>query len=365
MALVIFAASRLVVATGVIFGTFLVPFVKPFPWDAGPAWYYRLLRWDSGWYLNIARNGYHDYADPSTASTVVFYPLYPLAARGVAWLLGCDVAAGLVIVANAAAPVAALLLAGLVAPSLGEETALLAVACFSFFPFSLFLSAGYTESLTLVFVLLSLLLIARQRFAAGALMAGLALATRSTGIVLLPIILLEMVRQNRQSWARLAPRLVLCALLATSGLLAYMAYLGISIGHPMAFAENQRAWHPESFADRAWAAVTLAPFASAFSDPAQALACLLVVIFLGLTLLPARRLPLPVVLYGLGSLLLPYVTLGIYNSTTRFAVMCVSAFAGMGVLGRGRLWLILPVLGLFGALLLMVSALFSQWYLGG
>jgi hypothetical protein len=363
MALAIFAASRAVIATGLVFGKiFLVPYLTPFPWDAGTAWYYRLLRWDSGWYLNIARNGYHYYSDPTIESTVVFYPLYPLAARAAAWLFGCDVATGLVIVANAAAPAAAMLFASIVAQSLGEETALVAVACFGFFPFSLFLSAGYTEPLTLFFSLLSLLLITRQRFVLAALMAGLAAATRSTGIVLLPVILLEMARQNRQSWQRLVPRLALCALLAASGLLAFMAYLGGAFGNPMAFADGQRAWHHESFANGAWAAVTLATFDGALSDPGHALACALFVIFLVLTLLPARRLPLPVVLYGLGSLLLPYFTLGIYSATDRFVLMCISGFAGMGFLGQGRPWLVLPVVGLFGALLLMVSALYSQWY---
>ena len=39
-----------------------------------------------------------------------------------------------------------------------QETALLSVACFCFFPSSLFLSAGYTEAMYLVFVLLSFIL---------------------------------------------------------------------------------------------------------------------------------------------------------------------------------------------------------------
>jgi hypothetical protein len=37
----------------------------------------------------------------------------------------------------------------------------------------------------------------------------------------------------------------------------------------------------------------------------------------------------------------------------------------MGIIGKGRPWLINIVVGLFGALLLVVSALFSQWYVVG
>jgi hypothetical protein len=43
-----------------------------------------LLRWDSGWYGAIAKDGY--WVAPGQQSPVAFFPLYPLLMRAVAWL---------------------------------------------------------------------------------------------------------------------------------------------------------------------------------------------------------------------------------------------------------------------------------------
>src|SRR5262245_27003075 len=76
-ALLIFAASRLVIVIGVKFGGL---FLRSMPvygtWNAGDAWYYRLLRWDSGFYAEILDHGYR-YREGAEQITV-FYPLYPL-----------------------------------------------------------------------------------------------------------------------------------------------------------------------------------------------------------------------------------------------------------------------------------------------
>ena len=51
-----------------------------------------MARWDSVWYLAIARHGYgHE------AARTAFYPLYPLLIRGVGTVLGSDLVAGVLI----------------------------------------------------------------------------------------------------------------------------------------------------------------------------------------------------------------------------------------------------------------------------
>jgi hypothetical protein len=42
--------------------------------------------WDSGWYFDIARQGY--YFNPAGESSIAFFPLYPLLMRAVAWPFG-------------------------------------------------------------------------------------------------------------------------------------------------------------------------------------------------------------------------------------------------------------------------------------
>jgi Gpi18-like mannosyltransferase len=356
-ALLIFAASRLVVIVGVNFGTLLVRIPDPKKWDAGTAWYHRLLRWDSGWYGAIANEGYRYSDDVSIQSPTVFYPLYPLAAYAVKSLLGINLSEALLIVANVASLVAALLMTKFFKDELGEETALLSVACFCFFPSSLFLSAGYTEAIYLVFVLLSFIFMTRRKFVLAAVLAGLSLGTRSTGIVMIPTILWEMGRRSPLPWPQLLPKMALCGLLAASGLLVYMAYLGVEFGHPLAFVTGQAAFQTGTFLDRFVSAVTLAPFR--YSDVGKFgwFLC-----FLALTIWSFRYLRFAVSLYGLGALALPYFTVDITEAMNRYVLVCLPAFMCMGILCKGRPWLTCVLIGIFAALLLQTTASFSQWY---
>jgi Mannosyltransferase (PIG-V) len=356
-ALLIFAASRLVVKVGLNFGTLLPPAATPWRWDAGPAWYHRMLRWDTVWYAGIIRNGYGYSDDASVQSATVFYPLYPLVSSALKSLLGIDEYLALLLVANVASVIVVLLMTKFFVEEVGDEVALVSLAFFSFFPSSLFLSAGYTESLCLVFILLGLILSARKKFVLASVSAGLSLGTRSTGIVLIPVILWEMWSRQAQPLPRLLPRMALCGVLAASGLLLYMAYLGVRFGHPMAFATGQSTWQGGTFLDRLVSAATLSPFRH-FDWPTSGwFLC-----FLVLTIWSFRHLRFPVSLYALATLMLPYLTLGITGSTNRFVLMCFPAFMCMGILCKGRPWLAAALIGIFGALLLFNTALFSQWY---
>ena len=100
--LLIFAASRLVVIIGVNFGKLLVRDPDPAQWDAGNAWYYRLLRWDSGWYFSIIHDGYRYSDNASVENSTVFYPLYPLVSYAVKDLFHIDGYLALLLVANVA-----------------------------------------------------------------------------------------------------------------------------------------------------------------------------------------------------------------------------------------------------------------------
>jgi Gpi18-like mannosyltransferase len=356
-ALLIFAASRLVVIVGVNFGRLLVPISDSNRTDVGPAWYDRLLRWDSEWYAAIVSHGYRYSDDPSAEGPTVFYPLYPLLTYVIKSLFGIDQFVALLLVANTAALAAALLMTKFVKNELGDETALLSLALFCFFPSSLFLSAGYTESLYLVFVLLSFILMSRKKFAPAAAMAGLSLATRSIGIVMIPVILWEMARVNILPWPRLLLKMALCGVLAASGLLVYMAYLGIAFGHPLAFVTVEAAWHDGTFLDRFVSAVTLAGFQHANPWATGWFLC-----FLALSIWSFWRLRFAVSLYALGALAVPYLTLGITDSMSRYVLVCFPAFMGMGILCKGRPWLLIAIIGIFAALLLQTAAMFSQWY---
>jgi hypothetical protein len=359
--LLVFAASRLVVVIGVRTGTLLVRDPAPGKWDAGPNWYYRLLRWDSGWYADIIRRGgYWFDGDGSVQTSVTFFPGYPLLSSAVKSVFHVDEYIALLLVANISSLLAVLLFAKLARDELGDEIALSAVALFCFFPSSMFLSAGYTESLCLVFVLLSLILVTRQKFVLSSAIAGLAMATRPTSIVLAPVILWEMWRQNTLPLSRLLPRMALCGVLAVSGLIAFMIYLGVEFEHPLAFFTNQNAWSGERFRYRLLSAVT-----NPFRDLDWRYGAFWLG-FLALMICSFRRLRPAVWLYGVGALAMPYLVQGGFiPSTDRFILMCVPGFMAMALLCKGRPWLTNALIGIFAALLLRKTALFSQWYWEG
>jgi hypothetical protein len=355
--LLIFTASRAVVAIGASFGALLPANPPPWPWDPGNAWYTRLLRWDSAWYSTIIVDGYRYTADPAPYGSTGLFPLYPLVCYVVKSLFGIDANLALFLVANLAAVAVALLMIKFVRDEIDDDVALATVALFCFFPFSLFLSAGYTESLSLMFMLLGLILARRGQFVLAAAMAGLALATRSTGIVMLPVILWEMWQRDKLPWPYLLPKMALCGLIAVSGLLAYMAYLGVAFGNPFAFATTHASWEGGTLWQRVVAAATLAPFRNFDVALGGWFVC-----FVLLTIWSFTRLRFAVSLYALGTLALPYFTVGITGSTNRFVLMCVPAFMLMGLMCRGKPWLTGALIGIFAALLATDTALFSRWY---
>ena len=348
--------SRLVVFIGVELGGLLAPNSGSGHWDAGPFWYDKLLRWDAGLFAGIIRNGYANGPDAGGLTTTGSFPLYPLLSYGVKSLLGVDEYVALLLVANAASLATALLLAKLFKDELGKETALLSSALFWFFPSSIFLSAGYSESLFLTLALLSFVLLRAERFVLAAMAAGLSLATRPVGLAMLPALLWDMWRTGRSPKKILVPKMILCGLLALAGLLGFMAFLTLRFGDPFAFLTAQNAWH-EPLSDRLLSLSLLNPFQHVNLKIGGWFFC-----FVALMVWSFWRLRTAVSLYGLGVLLIPYVTVGITDSADRFVMTCFPAFMCLGILCRKQPLLSVGLIAVFAALLLRNSALFAQWY---
>ena len=119
--------------------------------------------------------------------SIVFYPLYPLLSRLAAATFGVFAGDALLIVANLSSQAAVLRLFTRVRERFGAATALLTIALLRFFPTSFFFSAGYTEGLALMFIDGFFLLIERESWLLAAICVALTLATRATGVVLLPV----------------------------------------------------------------------------------------------------------------------------------------------------------------------------------
>ncbi|MFI4990364.1 MAG: mannosyltransferase family protein [Solirubrobacterales bacterium] len=229
-------------------------------------------RWDASWYLVIAHYGYRPDLGTFTASRDAFFPLYPLGLRGLGWLGLPLIAAGVLIsllalslalygvhrlttlelaaLARRRSGSARLLTGGLA----DADVARLAVMLTAFAPMAFFLSAVYSEALYLALSVGLFYAARRGRFALVGVLAALAGAARSTGIVLLlPALILYLYgpREDRapdQPLARgLTPRYrlrkdVLWLALAPLGLLLYMLYLGLAGGDALAPFHAQDVW---------------------------------------------------------------------------------------------------------------------------
>src|ERR1700681_273310 len=365
-ALAIYLCSRLVVFLGVVFGKTYIALGND-TWLGGTQWYHRLLRWDSEWYKIIASEGYKYDGDPGLTQTVVFYPLYPALCRLVSEVLRIEVVDAMLLVANLAALAAVLLLFKLVRDRFGDGAALATVAMISFFPSSVFLSAGYTESLALLLMVSFFLAVARERLLTAALLAGLAVATRSSGIVLFPVLLWELWRCR--SPRRFLIEAVPLSIIATSGLWLYIIYLGFAFGHPMAFADGQAAFHENStMSARLLSALTLEPFSKLnLTDVSPAgldqwFTLLFIALIAGSWFAGFSR---GMTLFAAMVLALPYLTLcggpAGFTSMARFNIVSFPLFAVMAQLTGRWPWAVAAIVGIFGGLLLMCSALFAQW----
>jgi hypothetical protein len=228
-------------------------------------------RWDSAWYLVIARYGYRPDLGSYTSSRTAFFPLYPLGLRTFTWFGLPPVLAGVLLSLAAFAlalygihRLTTLELTRTAASTLANdrvaEAARLAVLLTAFAPMAFFFSAVYSESLYLA-LSVGLFWSARHgRWAWVGVLGALAGATRSTGLVLvLPALVIYLYgpREDRPPErgtdraptlrARLRPRyrlrrdlLWLCLLPA--GVVLYGAYLALGGGDPLAPLHAQEVW---------------------------------------------------------------------------------------------------------------------------
>ena len=375
VALLILLGSRLIVGLAVLFSS---KFVQRVPGDiftdVTPRWYRYLLRWDAGWYLKIAREGYSYNGNDLTQQPVVFYPLYPALSKIVASVFGISEAAALLTVSNISILFTALLFFKLVKDEYGDEIGLYATTALCFFPTSLFFSAGYTESLTLLLIVTFFLLLKKGHFLPASIAAGCVMATRSTGIILCAPLLLELWRNRGRDLRRAIPLALTCVVLATSGLWLYMTYLWAAFGRPLAFTTDMRAWgEGTAIGSELFRAVTLQPFRHLidiwqFGPDPNTLSPWIFLLSLSLIICFRKRLTTPLLVYALGVLLLPYFTLSSsvgFVSFTRYVLLAFPLFIIAGRIFQERVWLGFSVIGLSAAMLFMYTAFYAQWYWAG
>ncbi len=289
------------------------------------------VRWDSQWYLHIAAGGYQGVRE------YAFSPLYPF----LIWLftpeVGSGAMAGLVL-SNVAFLGALVWLQGLVREEWGVDVARRTTDYLILFPFSFYFSAVYTESLFLLFTVVSFAAARRRNWMLAGL-AGLgASLTRSVGMVLVLPLLYEFWR-SRERWAK-SWRIGLVFV----GPAIFALYQYFREGDPFLFLQAQRI---------GWDRVTTWPwvgFVAAFKQmathPYPAYSQVITVLdlsssllFLALILWMIFRFPPAYALYSGAAYLLSVTapSLGAVSpllSMSRLVLVLFPAFIVLGVLGK-------------------------------
>ena len=370
VALGIFAISRAVLALGICLSPWLLdPFETRYSFEYSDAWWSYLLRWDSAWYLRIMQGGYEFAADRyfHLQQTPAFFPLYPMLSRVVARGLGVSDGAAMLIIANLAALLTIPALYSYVRRRRSEMASQLAVALFSFFPVSLYLSVGYAEALCILLTVGCFWLIAGERLLLASICCGLATAAKPTAIVLLAPLVYVLWPRERVD-LRSVLRLVIGLILGCSGIVAYTVYLGVTFGAPFAFIASQAGWlkySPWSFASVVSAFVDALPLGSTVFNSVK-VDLWIYLGFVAIAILARKMFDPPELVYAVAFLL--FVTVSkLYGgqgfpSMGRQLFMAFPIFIGAAQLLERRTSTSIAVLLTGAAGLFWYSALFAQWY---
>jgi Mannosyltransferase (PIG-V) len=201
-------------------------------------------RFDSGWYFGIARNGYQFVE--GGRSNLAFFPVYPTMMGWLGRLFGGRqqhyYMAG-VLISWVAFVLAMLWLRKLAALDLRPRDADRAVLLAAVFPFAFFYGVVYSESVFLLFLVLSCYGFRTRRWWLGGIAGALMTATRVNGIMAVPA-LAWMARKALTATDTPRDRLKAAAALVTvcAGLGAYSLFVYSMSGSFTEWAASIRRW---------------------------------------------------------------------------------------------------------------------------
>lgn len=196
-------------------------------------------RWDSNYYIDIAKNGYSFTAD-KPLSNIVFFPMYPLLIKTVSFVFGFDLVLGAWVVSVLALIGGCVYLYKLTREFHPEIDALLLVFLLLIFPTAFFLTAVYTESLFLLFSVASFYFAMKKRYVLAGIFGLAASLTRVTGVLLFLPLLVQVWQNEGLKKKALVRSLPL--LLIPLGTFSFFLFHWIRFGDPFLFFKVESAW---------------------------------------------------------------------------------------------------------------------------
>ncbi len=237
-----------------------LPVTFPSAWEIGPdgnkhavvnrisptshPWVNMLSRWDAGWYVEIARDGYR--YEPGSPSNAAFFPLYPLLIRAIHamlflppneyWWLVTAIA-----LSNIALLIGLTYFRAFLAMDFDEEIASRAITYLLIFPTTFFFSGVYSESLFLTLTLGAFYYARNNRWLLACIFAALGTLTRSQGIILALPLLIEYFRERNFSLRRVEGNIAAFALIPAA-LFAFALFLKLKFGSWTVMFGVQNTW---------------------------------------------------------------------------------------------------------------------------
>ncbi len=268
--LTVFIVSRIFVAFGIFLGRkfFL------FPGDIRDKvlekmWWESIIRWDAGWYIDVVVNGYH-YLPDGKQHNVNFFPLYPLMIKTINYFLGVPPAIIGIVISNIFFLLALLLLYWYTKKYHPDVNPDLTTILMAFFPFGVFFSSIYNESLFLFLCLFSFYMFREGKMVASACALFLAGITRLAGVFVVVTIGLSYLCTTVLKFNGMGPIvrrrelavLILWVLSSISGFFLFLCYQQYSFGHWDAFIMAQTAFgrYPVGSFLESLSSVNLDPF---------------------------------------------------------------------------------------------------------
>lgn len=289
-----------------------------------------LGRWDAGWYLWIARDGYPDgLADlPSGQSRLAFFPLWPAVLRASAAVTGMALDHAAVVATFAAAVVAAVAVHRWAEGVVGPAAAAWTVALWSFFPGTVALTLAYAEGLALAAAAVALGALHRRRWFLAGVAGAVATATRvdMVAVVVAAAVAAAVAVRRDRRWAALA-----APVLAAVGVTTHVVFVAVRTGRPGGWLDVQRAGWDNRFDGGLRAVRNLI---DAVSDPGASLqttvnAAGLVVTVVLVAFFVRWRPPAPVVAY-VATVLVTGVGATAVTTRPRLVLVAFPLFAAAG-----------------------------------
>jgi hypothetical protein len=244
-------------------------------------WHYALFgiweRFDTLWYLHIAKRGY------DLPAGVVFYPLYPLLIRALGGLVGPTAAA--LLISTVAAFFYFWGLLRLVRSEFPDMQPLRTLTLAAAWPASFFFFAGYTEALAVALIVWCVACAREERWLLGGACAVAAGLTRSAGtLAVIPLAIIAWKtwrtgRERRPPWA---------VLISPLGTLGYWFWLR-QTGRPSVAAAYRNYWSTEVVGPWTTLYLAIRSLANLF-DPQLAISLMALIIFFVAGVAARRRM---------------------------------------------------------------------------